>query len=143
MVQEFSAGGIVFKKENGNTLWLVRRAKPNPEYRGALSWNFPHGGLDQGETMEQAALRETAEEGGVKARIVGELPTSKFFYTDKDKQKVRKFITYFLMEWLEDLGSGFGSETEEIKWLSKDEALGLLAYKNEKELLAIATTKIL
>lgn len=138
MIQEFSAGGIVFRKTTGKILWLIRRGKANPKYQGPLGWNFPHGGLNAGETMEQAALRETAEEAGIRAKIIAKLPISRFFYTNKERQKVRKFITYFLMEWLEDLSVGFGSETEEIKWLEKDAAINLLAYKNEKELLEIA-----
>ena len=49
-----------------------------------------------------------------------------------------KFITYFVMEWERDLPGGWGEETEEARWVSGEEAQGLLAFGNEKELLAKA-----
>lgn len=135
VVREFSAGGIVYKKEGGQVLWLIRKPKGNPEYRGNLGWTLPKGLIDEGETIEQAALRETAEEAGVRARIIEKLPSLKVFYTNKEGRKVLKFITYFIMEWQEDLKEGFGFETEETKWLSQAEALELLVLKNERNLL--------
>ncbi len=142
MLREFSAGGIVCKKENNQVLWLVRRPKGNDNYRGNLGWSFPKGWIDEGETVEQAALREVVEEGGVRAEIVVKLPALKIFFTNPDGEKVMKFITYFVMEWLEDLKEGFGEETEEIKWVNAEEALGLLTYKNEQELLEQAAQKV-
>jgi 8-oxo-dGTP pyrophosphatase MutT (NUDIX family) len=135
MLREFSAGGIVYKKEGEDILWLIRRPKGGKGYRGNLGWSFPKGWLDKGETLEQAALREVAEEGGVKAKIIKKLSALKIFFTSSDNQKVKKSITYFVMERLEDLKEGFGWETEEIRWVSKDEALELLTYKNEQKLL--------
>ena len=143
MEREFSAGGIVYKKENDQILWLIQRPKGNPEYRGNLGWSFPKGWIDEGETVEQAALRETAEEAGIKAKIIEKLPNLKIFYTNKEGQKVLKFITYFVMEWLEDLKEGFGSETEETKWLSQTEASELLVHKNERDLLVKAAEKLM
>ena len=134
MRREFSAGGLVHK---GN-LWLIRRPTPNPEYRGNLGWSFPKGWKDEGEKLEEAALREVREEGGVVARMMGKLTTLKIFFTDKDGQRVMKFITYFVMEYAADALEGFGWETAETKWVSLEEAKELLVYKNEKELLVEA-----
>ena len=135
MLREFSAGGIVYKNQKEGILWLIRRAKPHDDYKGNLGWSLPKGWIDEGETVEQAALRETAEEGGVRAKIIAKLPVIKIFFTNHEKEKVMKFITYFAMEWIEDLKEGFCDETVEVKWVSKDEALKLLMYKNEQDLL--------
>lgn len=135
MIREFSAGGIIYKKEDGQTIWLIRKPKGNPGYQGNLGWNFPHGQLDPGETMEQAALRETAEEAGIKARIISPLPILNIFYTNKEGEKVSKSISYFVMEWLEDLKEGFGEETSEVRWANSTEAVSLLVHQNEKDLL--------
>jgi 8-oxo-dGTP diphosphatase len=45
---------------------LVRRAVTE----GALSWQFPAGAVEPGETAEEAAVRETEEETGLKVRAV-------------------------------------------------------------------------
>ncbi|MDP2926773.1 MAG: NUDIX domain-containing protein [bacterium] len=141
MIREFSAGGIVYKKEGDQMLWLIRRPKGNSEYRGNLGWTLPKGWIDEGETIEQAALRETAEEAGVRAKIIEKLPSFKVFYTNKEGEKVLKFITYFVMEWREDIEEGFGSETEETRWLGQKEAAELLVHKNERDLLEKAAEK--
>lgn len=130
MKREFSAGGLVRK---GN-LWLIRRPASNPEYRGNLGWSFPKGWIDPGENLEQAAIREVREEGGVEAKVIKKLRTLKVFFKDKG-ELVMKFITYFMMEYVADAPEGFGEETAEIKWVTKEEALDLLVHKNEQELL--------
>ncbi len=130
MKREFSAGGLVRK---GN-LWLIRRPMPNLEYRGNLGWSWPKGWVDKEENLEEAALREVREEGGVVAKIVKKLPALKVFFKDKG-ELVMKFVTYFVMEYVRDVPEGFGEETAEVKWVTKDEAMGLLVHKNERELL--------
>lgn len=143
MVREFSAGGLVYKKESDQALWLLRWPSGNHQnFPGYARWSFAKGWVEGGETPEQAALREVAEEGGVRAKIISKLSTVHYFYTNPAGQKVSKSVVYFLMEWAEDLPEGFGEETEEIKWVSQSEADGLLAYQNEKDLLAKAAEKI-
>ena len=135
MKREFSAGGLVYKKQKRVVLWLVRRPKANPEYKGNLGWGFPKGWIDKGEKLEGAAVREVREEGGVETRIIKKLPTLKIFFTDQNREKVMKFVTYFVMEWTGDVPEGFGWETEEVKWVTKEEAMKMLIHKNERELL--------
>ena len=130
MKREFSAGGLVRK---GN-LWLIRRPTPNPEYRGNLGWSWPKGLIDEGENLEQAAIREVREEGGVVAKIIKKLPALKVFFKHEG-ELVMKFITYFVMEYVEDAPGGHDGETAEVKWVTKEEAMQLLAHKNERELL--------
>jgi len=134
MIREFSAGGIVCK---GN-LWLIRRPTPNSEYRGNLGWSFPKGWVDAKENLEQAAMREVKEEGGVIAKIISKLSTLKIFFTDQNGEKVMKFITYFVMEYVADAPEGHDWETAETKWVTFAEAQELLVHKNEKELLKVA-----
>lgn len=135
MLRQFSAGGIIFRVNGQKIEWLIRRPAPNPGFTGHLGWNLPRGLIDEGEKMEEAALREVREEAGVGAKIIEKLPSLKIFYTNNQGEKIAKFITFFLMEWVTDLPGGFGWETAEIKWVSIEEAQQLLAHSNEKKLL--------
>lgn len=53
--------GIVLFHPDGR-VWLGRRAKTDPPH----NWQFPQGGVDDGEPLEDAARRELAEETGVR-----------------------------------------------------------------------------
>ena len=57
-----SAGIIV----QGNRVLMVRRRVKE----GQLSWQFPAGGIEEGESPEQAAVRETEEETGLTVEAV-------------------------------------------------------------------------
>ena len=132
--REFSSGGVVYRKEKNGILWLVTRSMPSKEYPQAV-WRFPKGWIDEGETTEAAALREVREEGGVEAKIIQKIETIKYFFTTPDKNKILKFVTFYLMEWQEDLPEGFDGETSEIAWLNYEEADKKLAYNGEKQML--------
>lgn len=133
----------MYKKQNGELRWLVRRPKGSINYRGNLGWGWPKGWIDAGEKTEEAALREVGEEGGIKARIVAKLPTVKIFFTDENKDKIMKFINYFVMEFEAETPEGFGWETEEVRWMTAQEAGKELAFKSDKELLQKAEEVVL
>jgi len=57
-----------------------------PHYKtdaGSVQWNIPGGSVTFGESLQQAALREFAEETGVEARITGLLDVSEVILPDR------------------------------------------------------------
>jgi mutator protein MutT len=126
--REFSAGGVVFRREPEGVLWLVVKPK------GSEQWRFPKGKIEKGEDSAQAALREVKEEGGVEVRILKKIDNIKYFFVQK-RQRIFKTVTFYLMEYIQEAQGGFCWETEEIAWLPFEEAKEKLAFKNEKEVL--------
>ncbi|MGL4733555.1 MAG: NUDIX domain-containing protein, partial [Enterovibrio sp.] len=59
--------GIVICNRQGQVLWARRF--------GQNSWQFPQGGIDRGETPEQAMFRELYEEVGLTKKDVRILAT--------------------------------------------------------------------
>jgi 8-oxo-dGTP pyrophosphatase MutT (NUDIX family) len=139
VVRQFSAGGAVFKKEDGKILWLLVQPKRGDDFHNQIRWQLPKGWLKEREKSEEAALREVEEEGGVKAEIIDKIDTIKIFFKNtfegKPKETVLKTITFFLMEYKEDIKEGFGWETQEVAWLPFDQAKEKLTFKSEKEIL--------
>ena len=126
--REFSAGGVVFRREPEGILWLVVKPK------GSEQWRFPKGKIEKGENSTDAALREVKEEGGAEAKILGKIDSIKYFFV-QEGQKVFKTVTFYLMEYIQEAQGGFCWETEEIAWLPFEEAKEKLAFKNEKGVL--------
>lgn len=139
--REFSAGGVVCKKVDGEIFWLIIKPKQTGDFYKA-GWRLPKGWIDEGEKPEETALREVAEESGVKAEIIKKIDILKYLYTNEGKEKVFKVVTFYLMKWVENLPEGFGWETEEIAWLAFDEASKQLAFGSEKKVLKKAEKEI-
>ena len=116
-----AAGGVVVRD---GRLAVVHR----PRYG---DWTLPKGKLDEGEAFEDAALREVAEETGLRCRLGRELPSA----TYEDGKGRSKLVRYWEMEPLEgDFAPN--DEVDELRWLSHDEALELLSYDRDREIVA-------
>ena len=84
-----AAGGVVIRD---GLVAVVHR----PRYD---DWSLPKGKLDEGETFEEAALREVWEETGLRAALVRELPEVRYPVRGRPK-----LVRYWLMSV--DRGSG-------------------------------------
>jgi 8-oxo-dGTP diphosphatase len=120
-----AAGGVVLREREGRSeLGVVHR----PRYD---DWTLPKGKLDAGESFEEAALREVLEETGLRCALVRELEST--HYTDgKGRPKI---VRYWLMR-VEGGGFAPNEEVDELRWLTPAEAVELLTYDRDRELIA-------
>lgn len=136
--REFSAGGIVFKRENNEIKWLIVQHSQNKK------WIFPKGLIGDkvdGESKESTALREVEEEGGIKAKIVLENPfTSTYFYVFNNT-KIFKTVFYYLMEYTSGNVEDHDFEVSEAKWLTEEEILKTLSFPADKKIFLDAKSK--
>ncbi|MBZ4359444.1 NUDIX domain-containing protein, partial [Mycobacterium tuberculosis] len=59
--------------------------------RGRLLWSLPKGHIEEGETAEQTAIREVAEETGIQGVVVAELGSIDYwFVTEGRRQHTRR-----------------------------------------------------
>ena len=123
MAEVRAAGGVVVRD---GRVALVHR----PRYD---DWTLPKGKLDPGESFEDAALREVDEETGLRARLLRELPSVS--YEVKGRPKV---VRYWLMEVESDAGFVADDEVDELRWLDPAEAMALLSYDRDREVLTAA-----
>jgi len=78
--------------------------------------------------------KRSERRGGVETRILNKIDNIKYFFV-KEGQKIFKTVTFYLMEYIQEAEGGFCWETEEIAWLSFEEAKERLAFSNEKKIL--------
>jgi 8-oxo-dGTP diphosphatase len=103
----------------------------NPEEKW---WGFPNGHLEEGESTEEAAIREVEEETGIKAEIVEKIGQSKYVIT-KNNQKIFKVVTIFLMKYVAGEPKAQIGEVSDVIWLPYEEAFKKLTYPGDKDLL--------
>ena len=96
-------------------------------------WTLPKGKLDPGESFEDAALREVAEETGMLCRLVRKLPETHY-----DVRGRPKVVRYWLMEVEDETPFVPGEEVDEIRWAEPSEALAVLSYDRDREVVAAA-----
>jgi 8-oxo-dGTP diphosphatase len=130
---EHSAGGIVFKKENGQTFILIAR------HSGHHGWVFPKGWIEEGEEKEATAIREVHEEGGVLGRILQPLTEVTYFY-QFNGTRIKKTVSYFLMEYESGDIKDHDWEMSDVLWLEKEKVLDKLTYQTDKKIFQEALT---
>jgi 8-oxo-dGTP diphosphatase len=118
-----AAGGLVVRD---GRVALVHR----PRYD---DWTFPKGKLDPGESFEDAALREVDEETGVRCSLGRELPATRYEVNGRPK-----LVRYWLMTPQSETDFVPNDETDELRWVTPDEARGLLTYDRDRDVLAAA-----
>lgn len=136
--REYSAGGVVFKKDDGKVYWLITQPNSDDEHWRQGRWQLPKGWIDEGETGQLAAIREVKEEGGVKAEIVEKIDRINLFFYDEKKQKVLKNVVFFLMEYRSGSEKDHDQEVDKAVWLPYQEAYESLTFRSEKGILAKA-----
>jgi 8-oxo-dGTP pyrophosphatase MutT (NUDIX family) len=104
-------------------------------------WVLPKGTPEQGETHEQAALREVSEETGVQTRIVGKIGSIHYSFT-RQGQRYSKEVLYYLMEPVGGDVSLHDHEYDDARWFNFDDAAQHLAYANEADILRRALPHI-
>lgn len=127
---EFSAGGIVYKKNGGRISILIAQ---HSQHHG---WVFPKGLIGdyrKGEKKEESAVREVEEETGIKAKIIKPLPPVTYWFAFKG-EKIKKTVYYFLMEYIDGDTSKRDFEMEKVEWIPMEEVDNKLTYNSDKNI---------
>jgi 8-oxo-dGTP pyrophosphatase MutT (NUDIX family) len=126
VIEVWAAGGVVWRRsETGQReVLLVHR----PKYD---DWTLPKGKLAPGESAESAALREVAEETGLRCALGEELASTSYL----DREGRTKSVRYWSME---PVDGAFlpNHEVDEVRWLPVPSALEALSYSRDRDVLA-------
>lgn len=137
-VREYTAGGVVYRQLASGTQILMIQDRVG-------RWTIPKGHVEEGERLEQTALREVREETGlVDLKIRDKLDKIHFFYR-KDGKLIFMTTYVFLMEAIKKSDELVPENSEgiaDVKWFDADEALKLIEYRDTEKLFRLALSKI-
>ncbi len=151
MPKEKSAGAIIFRKESDNVYYLLLHYAPSePGRRG--HWGFAKGHVEKGETEEETAKREVIEETGIKdLKIIhGFKESEKYFFRQvyglkgearKKAPWIFKLVVFFIAK-TQQKEIKISEEHSDFLWLSYEDAIKKISFKNSKELLKKANDYI-
>lgn len=137
IVREPTAGGIVYRRNQAGEveILLIQDAKDR--------WTIPKGHIEEGETAQQTAKREIAEEAGLQnTEVQGWLGKIHFRYRRIDKLVLMTTQIYLVRAG----GDTDAIQKEEwmngIKWFKFHDALDVIEYEDIGKLMLLAMKKI-
>lgn len=130
-VREISSGGVIFRRRGGNVEVALIRVRDR--------WGLPKGKVEEGEGLEDTALREVREETGLEGKIVAKLGDITYWYSNKTRggEPVRIFkrVYFYLLRFLAGDVSRHDHEVEEVGWFPIEEAEGQISYRTERDII--------
>ena len=107
-------------------------------------WTLSKGGVEEGETPEQTAVREIKEEINLDVKVVEKIGENEYIANHPERGQVRKQVSYFLME-SEYVPLSLESESgglDDAKWFPMEEIAKLTMYDDVTNLLAESIKKL-
>ncbi len=136
MLEEKLAGAVVYRREGEDVFFAFVH-----DVFGY--WTLSKGHIEEGETAEEAAIREIREEIGLNIKIEGKLETNSYVASDPEKGKIKKIVTYFLASTEDkDLKLKETGGLDDTRWFKMEEMVDLRMYNDIKPIV-IKAIKIL
>jgi 8-oxo-dGTP pyrophosphatase MutT (NUDIX family) len=136
---QVSAGGVAFRGTGSQVQVAIVSVKPS------LRWQLPKGIVDPGETTEITAVREVREEAGIETDLIDLIETVQYWYQRVQYgQRIRyhKYVHFFLLKYRAGDVADHDHEVAESRWVSVEEALEMLAFKSERNVVEKARDMI-
>lgn len=120
MKKEKSCGTIIIEN---NKVLLIQQTDN--------AWGFPKGHVENNETEQETAIRETKEETNLDVEIIS---NKKYIINYKINNEIDKKVIFFLAKKTSDKIKKQDEEIKNIKWVDLNQAFEIITYENTKDL---------
>ena len=127
-VDATSAGAILFRDTRGRREYLLLKSRPG-------DWEFPKGGVEGGEELQQTAIREVKEEAGIEDfRLIDGFRDEYDYVFQADGQTIHKTVHLFIAESFE-ASAELSTEHRDLQWRDYEQAINTITQDGPREIL--------
>jgi ADP-ribose pyrophosphatase YjhB (NUDIX family) len=124
----YSAGGVIYQN-SGGAIEVALIAT-----NGGNRWGLPKGHVRRGETAEDAAVREIAEETGLTGAVERHLATIDYWFR-AERTRIHKYVDFFLVRYTTGALAPQQAEVDDARWFPLEEARNLASFARERDIL--------
>lgn len=134
MNEKVSAGVILYRETPDERQYLLLKSRTG-------DWEFPKGGVEEDEELQQTAIRETSEEAGIDdLRLIDGFSDSyDYVFRDRDGNMTHKEVFMFIGEAVDD-DVDLSVEHNDLQWRNYEQAKNTLPHSGPKRILDAAHT---
>jgi len=126
-----SSGGVVYRRGQAGSLEVALCGRLQ-----SRTWSLPKGTPEEGETIQQTALREVQEETGLEVSVEAELGHIEYkFSRSREIVRFHKRVYFYLMSTHGGSMDLHDLEFDVVKWIPMNEAASTLTHANEAQVI--------
>jgi 8-oxo-dGTP pyrophosphatase MutT (NUDIX family) len=130
-VREVSAGGVIYRRHAGEIEIALIRVRNR--------WGLPKGHVEEGESVNDTAVREVREETGLEGRVSKKLGDISYSYRDRrtagEPIRIYKRVHFYLLRYLKGDVRDHDHEVDEARWFPIEEAIRNLKFPTERKMV--------
>jgi 8-oxo-dGTP pyrophosphatase MutT (NUDIX family) len=127
-VQATSAGAILFRDTRDRREYLLLKSRPG-------DWEFPKGGVENGEELQQTAIREVTEEAGIEDfRLIDGFREEYDYVFQANGKTIHKTVHLFIAKSYE-ASAELSHEHHDHQWRDYEQAINTITQDGPREIL--------
>ena len=126
-VEATSAGAILFRDTRGHREYLLLKSRPG-------DWEFPKGGVEGSEELQQTAIREVGEEAGITDfRLLNGFRDEYNYVFQAGGETIHKTVHLFIAE-SDEASAELCHEHRDHQWRDYDQALNTITQDGPRDI---------
>lgn len=127
-VEAVSAGAILFRDTRGRREYLLLKSRPG-------DWEFPKGGVEGNEELQQTAIREVKEEAGIdEFRLIDGFRKDYDYVFEANGKTIHKTVHLFIAHSFE-ASAELSTEHRDLQWRDYDQAINTITQDGPRDIL--------